>query len=672
MKRYAIALTLLTLGACSTSPADDRAADGTCAWSVEPLLTASDAAAAQLAPASPFPSDVYTVSADTPTGLRNDVRGQGILFQDSVNEMDGWAPHGPIRIDFSGTVTTASLPMTVTASTAAEASIQLVRLGGTPERVPFRLKLGDDAKRVYLFPFRPLLEQTRYAIVVRNTIRPDMADCFGRNRTFANILAGGEPEDFPGHVPARIRETMARLEEAAAALELDPGTIALAVPYTTQSVTRTLVERYGMVTQAPIDPYALFATYAVENNGSLNPALDARFPDLPQDLEFGIDVTIGNVGHMVIGRFNSANFMENDLLSPSVRGRESLEFLMTIPRLDRVRPEYRAALGDPVRFPVVIFGHGLTACKETLLGVAHIFSEYGIALAGIDVVEHGTRITVSNDSCGSSIAEGLRLIRFGNPASGRAQFHQTVLDEVQLVHMLVSNAGRNYLDGVTTAPGTLQVDTFGYIGQSLGGILGTLLTTIEPRIGTSVLNVPGGGLLDYAALLDEGTYKPFDLDVPGRFLYESMAGLQTIFGPSDPLYFAPYLAREKAAGLEDSAAKNVLVQQSMDDGIIPAYLTENLARAIGAVQVTPAHQPVEQVEIVEPPYRGTEVTLALQQYVMPDKNITGGKDWDPHYALILANDPKVWMAEQEQAAHFLRTGIFEGTAEVIDGYTRVP
>ena len=36
----------------------------------------------------------------------------------------------------------------------------------------------------------------------------------------------------------------------------------------------------------------------------------------------------------------------------------------------------------------------------------------------------------------------------------------------------------------------------------------------------------------------------------------------------------------------------------------------------------------------------------------------------------IGNDPKLALAVQHQAAHFLWTGLFEEKAEVIDGYTR--
>jgi len=95
-----------------------------------------------------------------------------------------------------------------------------------------------------------------------------------------------------------------------------------------------------------------------------------------------------------------------------------------------------------------------------------------------------------------------------DPLITRDNLRQTVVDQMQLVRT-IKNLGAMYNspvglnngdfngDGILDIGG--QNNTVFYSGQSLGGILGGILTAVEPDIHRSVLNVPGGGLTDIMA-----------------------------------------------------------------------------------------------------------------------------------------------------------------------------
>jgi dienelactone hydrolase len=659
--------------------------------------------------ASPFPSDLLTVKAGTPTGLRNNVQSESLIFEALVNHNDGWAPNGAIRMHFSSGVTDASLPLTVTASTEAAAAIQLVDTQ-TWERAPFKIKRGMQPDRIYLIPFRPLLEERRYAIVVRDTLQPIEANCARRNADFAALLRGQKVAGVQEHVARSVREVFAGIRAHEAELGYQAENVLLAVPYTTQSITRELLAKRELVIANPITAFTVKSYPALMTDGSFNPELEAIFPGLPSDLEFGKDAKLDNVSHIVLGYFQSADYRNECEIAwgyytwePTVQCDSTLQFLLALPKLSAVRPELRGTIDATGRFPVVVFGHGLTACKETALAVVNTFAEYGLAVVGIDVVEHGTRNFNEStglpndpyDGCGetlpgasTSISEGLRIIRGAQPELARDNFRQTALDEIQLLQMLVTEVERNYVADATDASdtlGKLQVEKFGYIGQSLGGIIGTLFVTAEPRISAAVLNVPGGGLGDFVLAIDRddvGATDPKDMDVLPEGLYmETLAAVQNIIGPADSLYWAPYAAGATSSAFREAVYKNILLQQGQEDEVMPAYLTQNLARAFGTASVTPVLYPTEGLEEVDPPYRGAgPSTLALQQFKVPAiaeddpcrKAVPKCKDWDAHYMLSMSNDPRVAQAVQHQAAHFLWTGLFEDKAEVIDGYSVLP
>lgn len=94
-----------------------------------------------------------------------------------------------------------------------------------------------------------------------------------------------------------------------------------------------------------------------------------------------------------------------------------------------------------------------------------------------------------------------------DPFVSRDNIRQTVVDQMQLVKILKhlgsdingngiidSNEGDFNLDGTPDIGG--ENNPVFYSGQSLGGILGSVLTAVEPDIPRSVLNVPGGTLTD--------------------------------------------------------------------------------------------------------------------------------------------------------------------------------
>jgi len=94
-----------------------------------------------------------------------------------------------------------------------------------------------------------------------------------------------------------------------------------------------------------------------------------------------------------------------------------------------------------------------------------------------------------------------------DPFVSRDNVRQTIVDQMQLVRIL-KNLGKDInrngiidpeegdfnLDGKPDLGG--ENNPVFYAGQSLGGILGSVLSAVEPDIPRSVLNVPGGTLTD--------------------------------------------------------------------------------------------------------------------------------------------------------------------------------
>jgi hypothetical protein len=103
------------------------------------------------------------------------------------------------------------------------------------------------------------------------------------------------------------------------------------------------------------------------------------------------------------------------------------------------------------------------------------------------------------DASNKVAISGWNIFSLTNFFATRDNFRQQVIDLSQLVNILKStNAkklGNQLFVANGNAPVPLDPSKLGYVGQSLGGILGTLFNSVSPDTTNVVLNVPGGALV---------------------------------------------------------------------------------------------------------------------------------------------------------------------------------
>jgi hypothetical protein len=238
----------------------------------------------------------------------------------------------------------------------------------------------------------------------------------------------------------------------------------------------------------------------------------------------------------------------------------------------------------------------------------------GFAVAAIDIPWHGMRADGASvdtrhvfgsatgpdlygDVGGTAVYVG--FVGVVDAAGPYAPFHatyprdalrQSSVDIMALVHAL-DTADWSAV-GTMGGPADLGFsgDPMGFVGVSLGGIIGTTFVSSEPRIGAAVLNVTGGeltNLVAYSASFNQ-TFLPLLLpslgieaetidyeNAPPRFFPE-LAIYQTLLDRGDSMAFAPTLATQPT---------DVLFQMALDDETLPNIATEALARAAGAEMV---------------------------------------------------------------------------------------
>lgn len=282
-------------------------------------------------------------------------------------------------------------------------------------------------------------------------------------------------------------------------------------------------------------------------------------------------------------------------------------------------------------YPVAIFQHGITRSKTDVFGIMGALTSNGFAVVAIDAANHGSRaVRISNAAnpvpalnC-SDVTVGFPAARADlgpdpstNPgcyapifssdlAATRDGFRQSVLDLHQLAASIKACG--------TTACGAVKVDAskISYVGHSLGGIFGGMVSATNPNVAVSVLDVPGAGWIDVLentkqtaafqcplvdALIDAGSLTcngapctaadKFNPLAPGgptglclTDKWKSDPGYRQfavigrwVLDPADPANFASRLA-----------SKKFLIQRVDKDAVVPNIATDNMGALAGQLK----------------------------------------------------------------------------------------
>ena len=365
--------------------------------------------------------------------------------------------------------------------------------------------------------------------------------------------------------------------------------------------------------------------------------------NLPTDVTL-LDVEVGatkipvasapDVGHVVFGRMHTHLALNSMGMLDLAGGKDvDIDFLMTTPT-DGSTPMNGA--------PVAIVQHGLGEWRGDSRYIAEAFAAKGWATMSIDINYHGNRSICTADSqcagkgvcmpngvcstrfvvtCGSDadcsnggtcsklgncstdlardssrcmthleggnpvtqcnpVASEAGFLNFTNLFAIRDNFRQHVLDLSQ-VERVITGAD---LKAKLLAKG-IRIDPTrtAYIGQSLGGIEGTLFMAGAPAPTTAVLNVPGGRLPDI--LINSPAFgnlvgpllKAEGVSKDTREYFQLLNTFRWILDPADPINFGKSLNGFSAL----NGAKKVIVQEAGADMVIPNPYTEALATEIG-------------------------------------------------------------------------------------------
>ena len=311
---------------------------------------------------------------------------------------------------------------------------------------------------------------------------------------------------------------------------------------------------------------------------------------------------------------------------PVATSTQKAPVLLTIPNAASGRTKPAAG------WPIVIYQHGITRDRSDAFAVAGTLAAQGFAVIAIDAPLHGitnaaSPLNIANTPFAAAGARertfnvdyidnatgaprpgsvpgdgipdpsGTHFINLTSLLTSRDNIRQAVADLLVLAKAIPS---MRYSQSGTDFDGA----RIGFVGQSLGGIIGTVFMGVQPDVQTALLNVPGGGI---ARLLEASpTFGPriraglaagAGLQ-PGTPDYDSFFGAaQTVIDSADPINFA------YAANSTLLPAKRLLLQEVVGGGSVlpdqvipnsvpgaPLSGTEPLIRTLGLASITATTQ----------------------------------------------------------------------------------
>lgn len=589
------ALLAVTLGAvaggCGTddthAPSDSSALDASPDGSVDATGDAGESALGRLEPPrtlafcsggteavydpvaggtlDSFPDDAWTRTAPgQATGLRVHVDDDTpwidwlpgafrAVFLD-LNALDGFGVNADLFVRFAGPI---GLPPSGTATAIGPTAVELWELaeGGAAQRVPFEARRIDDDATLLVSPMRPLRPKTRHALVVRASLADAQGGCLRPSARGRALLERRIEASLPADEQERMAGLTLRWQQALDAAGVQASEVAAVRVFTTQST----VDR------------------------SLAIAADIRERDVTWQ-SANCSKPKNKAWRLCEVEFDAWDYRDGlhivDAKAHTLRRHVARVWL----------PE----TGDGP-FPTVVFGHGLTGARDQGDKLADFAAPKGVAAIAIDAVYHGEH------PAGAAKSLGGVLGFFGiDPAALtfdflrlRDNFRQSTYEKLQLIEAM-----RRHPDFDGDGKVDFDVTKIGYLGVSLGGLMGPELLALSPDLRGAVLSVPGAKVSSIIQSSEQ--FAPIILAFKPE---SSTAGdvdrffcvLQTLVDPGDAGSYAGHVLENRLPGT-GTTAPDVLIQMAIGDDIVPNVATRALIRAFGMPVVGKVLQPVGLVQ----------------------------------------------------------------------------
>ncbi|WP_020558501.1 hypothetical protein [Thiofilum flexile] len=430
--------------------------------------------------------------------------------------------------------------------------------------------LDSTGTTLALVPLKPLKESTSYLVVVTNALKDSVGKAVSTSSSYA-VLKGSAV--FTDSTKEALRLQINAHETAAASAGVSKDSIILSWSFTTQSVTPVLS---AVKTQATARALQTRVTPVTSTYGQAQ--LHMGTLQVPYYLSRSAPLTAywHGASSSYLTRYNTA---------PVATSTQTIPVMLTIPT---------AASGKTMPasgWPVVIYQHGITSNRATVLAIADTLASQGFAAIAIDLPLHGINVDdekfaalrtsiertfdldVVNNTTGATGADGVidesgkHFINLAVPLVSRDNIRQAISDILVL---------RNSLSSLQSDTGVvLDTTKVSFTGISLGSMVGVGYLATETTSTPALLSVPGGGI---ARLLDgSATFGPAIRAglassgvIAGTAAYDSfMFATQFMLDSADPINLAATAVSQHPVLLHEVVGSTT----SASDQVVPNSVT---------------------------------------------------------------------------------------------------
>ena len=245
-------------------------------------------------------------------------------------------------------------------------------------------------------------------------------------------------------------------------------------------------------------------------------------------------------------------------------------------------------------WPLVIYQHGITSRKETVLAVAQTLTTIGMAVVAVDLPLHNS-LAVTGHTTPDSWGQDFMAI--GAPLATRSNIQQAAFN----LHRLELTVATGGFAGLGAAAPSLSTKPK-FVGISLGSIVGTyylagnttLAASVPPYTQTSLnsdmkgyLSVPGGRTAyliqnspAFGPTVDNGL-AAVGIAKNTPTYHQFFQVTQSVVDPADPATMTTPLA----AGLPSRLSNRVVIQEALGDQVISNAYTRYLGNALGGREI---------------------------------------------------------------------------------------
>ena len=633
-KLLALALSATLLAACESDPSDDLQ---------DSIVESTETSDFDLANSViPFPNDLLFAGS-----LDGTVNIPGTLTppQIAINALDGFSTVAPMTTGFTGEIDSDSMSRKsiklyeVTLSPTAAPRNQ----GGAAVAINNELVYGVDyvgsvssvdssGETLAIVPLKPLNPSSAYYVVITNRLKSDDGNNMGVSSSYAltkvttPIVVGGVSQiptltDAEATALEPVRQLISTSEATLGAFDsdLDTGDIILSWLFSTQAVGDVLTVVQAL-TGTPTTTLTAFPADIFGTGAGKSPLGAANIHTGTIDFPYYLTAPSGGDPTANLTKpWQALNAFggENNLTGANPLP-VATDASLTIPVMVTTPVDVGTF---PAPWKTVIYQHGITTERSTMLAVSDAMAAAGFAVVAIDLPLHGVGSTspfysvgnertfdvdfVTQDASGGITAatpdgtvdsSGRHFVNLTNLLVQRDNLRQAVADLFAL---------KAAIPGITVGGGlNLNNLEVYFLGHSMGAIVGTTFTALDGGIKDAVFAFGGGSLpkmLDGSSSLSP----PFVAGLAasgvdkGTADYEAFLGAaQTVVDAGDPVNYATTLATKTQGILyfeiqgSNASPSDLVVPNTVPDGndssnTVPAPLagTEPMLSLLGLTQV---------------------------------------------------------------------------------------